>query len=54
MRRIVPLGLFRKGAAFRVKDPDLRVGLLNPGLTVLSFGKELGCHVRAVGWSLNC
>lgn len=48
------LGLARQGAAFCVKDPDFRVGLLDPGLTVLRFGKGFGCHDRAVSWSLNC
>ena len=38
------LRLAREGLAFCVKDPDLRVRLLDPGVTVLSLGKGFGCH----------
>ena len=48
------LRLVGEGAAFCVKYPDLRVGLPNPGLTVLSFGNGFGCYCRVVRWSLNC
>ena len=48
------LRLARDGAAFCVKDSDLRIGLLNPCLAVLSFGNGFECHCRAVRWPLNC
>ena len=48
------LRLVREGAAFCVEDPGLRVGLLDPGLTVLRFGNGFGHHCRVVSWSLNC
>ena len=40
------LRLTGAGTAFCVEDPDLRVGLLDPGLPVLRFGNGFGCHCR--------
>lgn len=48
------LRLIGEGMAFCVKDAYLRIGLLDPGLTVPRFGKGFGCRCRVVRWSLNC
>lgn len=48
------LRLVRERTAFRVKDPDLRVGLLDPGLTVPSFGRDSDAIIEQEGGPLNC